>query len=392
MEVKQVYSILNSVVKEMNGLQDLTLTNLQGIISLGDHVINSGDDASKDDFLNTLVDRIGKTIVSNRAYSAPDMSLVYNNFTFGAVLQKIYVEPMEATESAEWGLNNGQSLASFIIAKPTAHQNLFSNLDTWQINVTIPDVQLRTAFTGEEAMAAFISAIWTAMESAISQQLEALTNLAYASMIGESVVYKSANATSPTVIDLLGAYNAKHSDAPITRDEALESLDFLKFAALQINLWSNRMTRMSTQFNDMGYKRHTPREYQRLTVLDQFAMAMAYYLQSDTYHKELVTLPNYTTTPYWQGIGNKGYAFDDVSSINVRTPKTNKTVAQQNVVACLTDIEALGVMIDDRRTKAQYLPNEEVTTYFEKFNRGMMYDPSENHIIFTLGTIATPAQ
>lgn len=390
MNVKQVYTILTSVVSYMNGLDDIKIVDERGIVSLGTHVLDSSNDGSKDDFLNVLVDRIGKTVISNRAYNSPDKSLVNDSFTFGAILQKIYVYPMEAKESETWGLDNGQSLASFIIAKPTVTQSLFSSRNAWQIDVTIPDVQLKSAFTGEEQMSAFISAIFTAVDTAIAQQLEALTNLCYCEAIGELLVHKTkVNTDSIQVINLLEVYNDAHEDSPLTVTTALESLDFLKFASLQINLWSNRMTRLNGIMNTDSKKRHTPKELQRLTMLDQFALAFDSYLQADTFHNELVKLPNYVTTPYWIGSGET-YDFADCSLVNVVT-ESGYDVEQTGVVALLSDIEALGVTIDDRRTRSQYLPNEEVTTYFNKFERGLFVDMSENMILFVIADeIATP--
>ena len=74
MNVNQVYAILNSVAKQIYGSDDVNITNLQGIISLGNDVLSS--DTTKDKFLNTLVDRIGKTIVSTRPnHHNPDLIL-----------------------------------------------------------------------------------------------------------------------------------------------------------------------------------------------------------------------------------------------------------------------------------------------------------------------------
>ena len=149
MKISQIYSILNAAVSDARGEQATTVKDLAGLISLGSTVLDSSDPDFKDDFLGALVDRIGRTIISNRAYVARDKTLLNDAFEFGAILQKIYVAPLDGEASAQWGLSNGQSLASFVIAKPTVAQNLFQNLDTWTVTVTIPDIQLRSAFTDE---------------------------------------------------------------------------------------------------------------------------------------------------------------------------------------------------------------------------------------------------
>ena len=97
MNVNQVYSIVNNVAAQMYGDTAVRVTDMQGIISLGHDVLSS--DTTKDKFLNILVDRIGKTIISQRAYSADVSALINDSFTFGAILQKIYVAPIKASES-----------------------------------------------------------------------------------------------------------------------------------------------------------------------------------------------------------------------------------------------------------------------------------------------------
>lgn len=390
MKVSQIYSILNAAVAEARGNTAQTVKDLSGLISLGNVVLDSSNSDFKDDFLGVLVDRIGRTIISSRTYTARDKTLVYHSFEFGAILQKIYVAPLDGESSAQWGLSNGQSLASFVIAKPTVEQNLFQNLDTWTVTVTIPDMQLRSAFTSEEAMSAFISAIWVAVESSINQQLEVLTDLAYCGFIGERLV--AANGTANmTVVDLLADYNSQFTPT-LTAAEALYSMDFLKYAAQVIDKYTGWLERQSELFNDAttAKVRHTPKDLQRLTVLDQFASAMKFYLQADTYHKELVEMPGYVETPYWQS-PDQDFSFDKCSTVNVVTPGTGYTVDQDGVVALLTDYEAIGVMIDNRRTRSQVLPNEEATTFFNKVDKGYFADMSENGVVFLVtDSLATP--
>ena len=397
MKITQVYSILNAAVTEARGGDSLKVKDLAGIISLGNVLLDSSQSDFKDNFLNALVDRIGKTIISNRAYIARDKSLVYDTFEFGAILQKIYVAPIAGEASAQWGLSNGQSLASFVIAKPTVEQDLYQNLDTWTVTVTIPEVQLKSAFTSAEGVAALISAIWQAVENSMNQQLETLTDLAYAGFIGERLV--EANGTAgPTVVNLLADYNTdmgftgdNASDA-LLASQALYSMDFLKYAARKIDQYTSWIERQTVLFNRKtnARVRHTPKDLQRLTVLDQFASAMKFYLQADTYHNDLVQMPGYSETQYWQAPGTD-FSFANCSKINVKTPSTGYTVEQGGIVALLTDMEAIGVMMDNRRVKSQNLPNEEADTYFNKVDKGYFCDMSEQGVVFIIAdSLNTP--
>lgn len=113
---------------------------MQGIVSLGNDVLSS--DTTKDNFLNVLVDRIGKTIISQRAYSAEVNALINDAFTFGAILQKLYIAPVKASDSSQWDLESGASVDQYIISKPNVKQKLFNKRSTWEVDITIPDFQL----------------------------------------------------------------------------------------------------------------------------------------------------------------------------------------------------------------------------------------------------------
>lgn len=385
MTVTQVYNILNNVVEQMKGEVDINIVDNTGIVALGNYVISS--DNTKDDFLNTFVDRIGRTIIDERPYNPDIKSLLNNSFEFGAVMQKIYVEPMPAEQAKHWGLENNTGVDQYIITKPVAHQALFSNMDTWQVNVTIPDMQLRSAFTNAETMAAFIDAVFMSMRTSMQIQLEALANTCYTNFIAERLVYKQNNPNSITVINLLTDYNT-HAGTTLTAEQALDNTEFLKYATKQINMTIKRMERASILFNQMGYTRHTPREYMRVTMLADFTESAYMYLQADTYHKELVSLPYYNEVPYWQGTGT-GYDFKSVSTISVLTA-SGSMIKQDGVIGLICDIESMGIMHDNRRMRSSYNSNGEYTNYFDKADMGYYNDLSENGIVFVVSDSLKP--
>jgi len=385
MKVTQVYSIVNSVTAQMYGDSAVAVTDLTGLIQLGDSVLASN--TSKDKFLNTLVDRIGKTIISSRSYSADVLSLMNEAFEFGAILQKIYVEPIQATASSQWNLTDGGTVDQYVIAKPTVHQKLFSDITTWQVKITIPDIQLKSAFTDATQMAVFIDAIFLAMRNSMEVQLEALVEMTYCNFIGERIVDTKLNS-GHTVINLLTEYNTLFTKT-LTPALAMADTEFLKFASMTINLYLERMGKMSTLFNSAGYKRFTSKENARVTMLMDFVSAVSTYLQSNTYHDELVALPNYNKVPYWQGSGEE-YGFDNTSTVHIVTTD-GYTLEQSGVVCLITDIEALGLTIDNRRSKSAYNNDGEYTNFFEKADMGYFNDLSENGVVFIVATaLATP--
>lgn len=392
MLINQVYAIINSINEQMFGQEAVAVTDLTGLIALGKTILSSA--ISKDNFLNTLMDRIGKTIISQRPYSPDVLAALMEDFEFGAVLQKIHVDEPAAVESAHWGLTASTSVDQYIITPPTVTQKLFSGINTWEVDLTIPDFQLKTAFTSAEAMAAFFDAVFIAMRNSMEVQLEAMVNATYCNFIAERVIHTSGGGH--TVINLLDAYNTlkgytgvSPAPDPMTAATALTTPDFLKYAATQIKLYLKRMSRMSTLFNSDNVKRFTTPDMARVIVHADFAAATDAYLSSDTYHNELVKLPNYTEVPYWQGSG-EDYDFADSATVNIITTD-GYTVEQDGVICLMTDRDALGTMIRNQRTNSAHNARGEYTNYFNKADMGYFNDLSENGIVFIVSTaVATP--
>lgn len=376
----QIYNIVNSVAKMQYGAAQVTVVDTSSLIALGDSVLSS--DATKDAFMGQLTDRIGKTIFSVRPYESADENVVKHSFDFGMALQKIYVDLPDTETNTSWEIGEEDFTPSFApVIKPTVREKLFVSLNTFEISVTIPDDILKTAFLSAEGMATMIDAIFMAVENRLEIAMESMVNLTRAAFIAR----KLSASSKCGAINLLAAYNAQFGTTVKAKD-ALYTPEFLRYAASQISLWTKRMRKMSSLFNDEtvstgnGYKRHTPAEDLVLTVLDDFAETTASYLQADTFHKELVALPRYNTVPYWQGSG-QAFDFSSLSTVNVKID-ANTTVNQSGVIAVAYDWQALGATINRKKTTTEYNGRSEYTNYYTKIERGLFNDMSENGVVF----------
>lgn len=384
--VAQIYSIINAVAEQTFGESAVSVTDTSSFIALGDKVLSSQNDT--DMFLNTLVDRIGRTVFSVRRYEGSEGGMVRHPFEYGCIVQKIYVDLPEAKVNNAWEIGKQDYTPSYApVIKPSVKQKLFDKISTWEIDVTIPDFMLRTAFTNETQMATFIDAIFTAMDNMMVVALENNASLTRASFIARKL--NSASVTNKCgAINLLAQYNAMmDSENKLTVAQAMRSTDFLKWASMQISLWVNRLPKMSSLFNDEEYRRHTPKEDMVINVLQDFASATESFLQADTYHKELVSLPRYEAVPYWQGSGDD-YGFEDTSKIYIKLGKDQSNndiiVSQDGVIAVIYDYQAMGVTLNERRATTERNNHDEYTNYYNKANIGYFNDMSENGIVFYL--------
>lgn len=377
MIVNQIQDFINNVTNQAYGEKALTTADGTGLVSLGNKVLSS--ETSTDVFLRTLIDRIYYTIYSSRAYTRKLRDFVMHTSDYGAVLQKIRIKPMKAVESVQYDLTAGDSVDQYVISKPEATQKLFQGRNVWEIDITIPDQGLQSAFLSYEAMGAFIDAIFQAVQNSMEQHLEESARTAVANYIGEKL-WAQASTGGLQAVYTVQLYNTAFGTS-ITAAEADHTLDYQKFTSRLINLYMKRLADQSVLFNTEGMVNFTPADYVRITMLSDFAMSAQYYLQSDTFHNELTALPHYTELNFWQGSGTD-YSFKNTSSIDIITSDGN-SVKQDGIICLLTDIEAIGMMVDKRRLRSSP-PNAkgEYVNYFQKAEIRYYNDMSENGIVF----------
>ena len=377
--VTQLYSIINAVAAQALGSSAISVVDTRTMVALGDTVLASNTDV--DLFTGALMDRIGRTIVSVRAWEDPaNDPLVKKPFDFGMALQKIYVDLEDAVANNAWEIGQQAYTPSFApVSKPSVSQKVFSRISTWEYDMTIPDTMLRTAFVSEEAMSAFITAIYTAMDNSMALAVRDANNLTRATAIAHTLNHGGINA-----INVLAEYNTAFPDATLTYDEAKYNPDFIRFQTRYVLDTMRYMKNMSRSWNNEAFARHTPSDMLVVTTLSAWDSLQKIYLQSDTFHNEMLSLGNrYNTVDFWQGSGTSGYDVDDLSSIKIKiTDPTDSTktinVEQSGIFCVMHDIEAMGTTINNRRVTTERNNKDEYTDTFSKANIGYFYDGSEN--------------
>ena len=392
--VNQIYSIMNSLNTQANKGGSVAVTDTRSFISYGEEV-SSLDDKNKETWYKELVDRIASTVIDNRSYVAQRAAGLWREpFEYGAILQKIHAKMPSV--SADPAFADPSDLASTNPFAPTVReieQRLYNKISAFSIDDTIPDVQLKTAFEGEQKMAAFLDGLMMTTQNAFERSIENLS-CACRSALAATAVHEAGTH----YVKLLTEYKAMFADdAPeqdMTVGQALHSRDFLRFASRRIAMVIDQMQTMTTLFSADGYERFTPREYLNVAILNDFDKSVTSYLAADTYHEQLIELPteNKVILPYWQGTGDD-FSFENVSNINMTIPRTTGTDEQiaagytidvDNVVAMIYDSEAAGITVDERRTKALYNPKDEFTNYWHKGRQMYYIDATHPHVVFAL--------
>lgn len=383
MDFKQVYDFTNEAVKEVLGKTAVVNEDLSNIVDIGTQIFNAN---TLDKYVNALVDRIGKVVFVDRVYRSKAPSILVDGWTYGQVLQKIDAGLPEAVENPTWNLQDGQSYDPNVFRKPSVTAKFFNKRTTFEVDLSVPTIQARGAFTSPSAMGRFIDMIFTKTDNAVTLRLDKLIQSTIASMIAETYnadisATEASTKSGIKAVNLLKLYNDFSGEA-LTADKALKNLSFLKFATEKILAYSDYMEYYSKLYNVGGADRFTEKKDQKIVLLSDFQRSADVYLQSGTYHNEMTKLPEAQKVAYWQGTG-EDLSFDSLSKIDVNIPSSPTTeVKIAHAIGTIFDKDALGVCCIDRRVTTQYNAKAEFTNYFYKFDAGYWNDLNENCVMF----------
>lgn len=394
MTVEQLNLIVNSIHKQVTGKTEVTTINTSNIVDIGKEIFDS---TSVDNYVKSLVDKIGKTIFVNRKYSGSGVNVLKDSWEFGSVLQKIDVETPEAKINDSWNLIDGQTYGQDTFYQPKVTTKFFNSKTTFEIDVSFTERQVKESFNSMEELNSFISMIYNAVERSFTVKLDGLIMSTINNMTAQTIhsVFpavegdKYKNSSSVKAVNLLYEYNQKFTKE-LTVKQALSDTEFLKFASLTINSYVDRIQKMSTLFNIGGKERFTPKEDLNLLMLSDFSNSVKSYLYANTENTEFVTLPQAENIPYWQGSGNS-YNFDDISKIdvNIKVKNSTKNIVLTGLVGVLFDKNAVGVCNQDRRVTTYYNAKGEFYNNFYKFDCSYFNDLNENYVVFFINDKTT---
>ena len=381
--VKQISNIVNDSVKDALG-KNASAAQLDSsdIVSLGKAIANY---EAYDGFYKALVNRIARTVYFVRTYKGKTRSVLRDEHEYGAFIQKVYYQMPDAVDNPTWSIPDGSDnytqASPYDVAGTVAVSSLiFGGKGTWSIEVIRPIEQIKTAFISSAEMSAFIDGIYLSIENSFKLHEERLVALAVNTSMADCL-------SGGVSRNLLKEYNTLHAGATLTVEQALTSADFLKYASMEINRVIDNMGVMSTVYNKAGYNTFTSKDKLVVEMLSHFASASDMYLQADTFHNELVKLPNFEKIPFWQASGKK-FDFADCSTIKIKhndlVSGTNSTgtVNQSGIICFVHDVENVACYFGNRRTWEMVNPRSEVVIHGEKAEKGYAVDNHANAVVF----------
>lgn len=378
MDTNQIYEIVNAVCEETMGESALVATDTASLVAMGNAILSSSSNTEA--FIDTLVQRIGRTMISYRPYKSKLGLMAVSDMTMGAIMQKIKVQMPNAVEDVTTQLIDGQSIDQYIISKPKATQKLFVKRTPYTFYVTIQKKWLREAFTSESAMGSFIAAVYGEVENKLELSQENLARLCMANFM--ATISTDENRVVNLVTDYNTAKGLTGASAIPTGEDAMLDEGFLRYSLARMNNIAKKMETMSVLYNDGTETRHTPAADQRFVSLVDFQTALETQVQWAAFNERYVQKQNGIEVPYWQA-AKSPYDIDLI--IEGDDAEQEESTTLENIVAFIHDRDALGTYRKEVEVATTPLNARGLyTNQFWHMNDLYFNDISENGIIFTL--------
>lgn len=389
MKYKLIGEALNEVYKELIGESDLIKEDLSNIVEVGKTItdnINYGENV--ENYTKKLIDKVGRIIFRQNKLELSHLPIFRDSWDFGSIAEKVRVEAPQTSEDKTFDLSNYTGEDVFKLSIPKTSAKFFNNSTTFQLKISLPKVQVKSAWNSAREMSQFISLIENSIKQKLAVDLLSLEYRTQANLIAEK--FKSGN--SNCLINLLEEYIYETGDTSVNSEKFLTNEKALRFANKKIKMMRNLITKPSILYADGGYVNVTAPDEQVLTILTDFDASLATYLYSVNRHNDFVKLENYTVVPYWQS-GGTSDDYETRSKIKVipasegATPSgadTRMVIEEDNILAILQDYRASAVTCQHSDVESINVPDARMINYWYFEDANYVNDTDENVIIFYL--------
>ena len=387
--IKQKYAVVNDAIQDALGKNaSISTLNTTDLVSLGKSLANMN---LLEGWYAAMANRIVKTVYFVRVYGQRQRSVLRDEHEYGAFVQKVYYKAPDFVANPEYGLPQApvspateytykQSSPYDVSAVVEVSASVFGGQGTLALEFVRPVDQIRTAFISEAEMIRFIDGLYVAADQRIKLAEEELTDLA----VNTAIAYDVDNNKVRNLLTEFNALLPEDAD-PLTAAQAVRDADFLRYACMEIGQTIDYMGEMSTIFNVEGYETFTDRENMVVEVLSYFARSMEVFLQADTFHDSLVSLPRYESVPRWQRLKNSvAQDFASLSAIKIQNSAINSgnALTVNGVVAFVHDIEHVAAYFGHRRTWEKYNERDDVYIHGDTMRKGYAVDGHANGVVF----------
>lgn len=406
------HALMNALVKQATGQQNITVVDTSTFVSAGETVLATGVENT----LNALSMVIGRTFMAVRPYDAK-LRLInaLNTDAYTTRMRKISVYSKDALPSGDLNTNLYTNLYNGIgdiktttpvenvgsmweQNKPVVLEMNFGGRSAWDDSLTVYEDQLKVAFRGENEFNALVSGIMTAKENDIEFQKEAFNRAVVLNQIAGRIALEGTLINGGAV-NLTKAFNDKFGTSFTSAQLRSTYLtDFLAFLTSTIKQYSKKLeipnvnhhwnpskTVDGTTYTSLV--RHTPRNRQKLFLYEPIFIDSEAQVFSQVFNPQYLNVENYEGVMYWQsegvGIDNAGINVTPAIPTAGGTQTTGDNVTKDYIVGILFDEDAM--MVDYQLEDAKTTPVNARHSYYNiwwHFWKNMINDFTENAVVF----------
>lgn len=392
MAYNQIYSIVTAANKQALGRSAVSAIDSSTLVDVGGQVLDADHPANFAAFVYGLMGVINDTRIKAKSYNGASRVSAYRNAEdFGVYQRKIQTNAIRDVKQNSSFLSQDADYYDGDLSTNWTDR-LFGLVSGFETEADIISrKKLARCFRNPAEMGAFISMLDVHRDNEIKCSIESTEMLARATAMG------SCFASANTVIDLGDLYNTATGKA-ISPTTWQQDADFIRFALVEMKKIVSRLKSMNRVYNNGSADRWTDDVDLVLDIHTDFVAGLNGYLNNSLIEKFL-KLPGYNEVTRWQGTGtSKTYADAekfvitndnlgaDTSTWSTYVSNSGKTVNVNGVIAFVHDIDKYAHTISDLRTVTGENPLQEMVTVVTKFDTAWAVDPSEQGIVFIVGT------
>lgn len=345
-----------------------------------------------DGWYGSLAKRIIKVLFFAKEYNEDTRKILRDESTFGAFVEKLYTIAPDAVDNPTWKYEPNSTTRKITQVSPYDLEDtlqvksvIFGKSGTWSYEFVMPMIQLKKAWQTPAEMIGFIDSQFIAVRNKITKARIALEAAAINTAIAKALSVGNA-------VNLLGEYVAETGDSTITdKDGFLIQAKCLKNGNKNIKKVVKGMKKLSVRHNAERYENFSTDDSLHLEILQDYAAASEFYLESDAYHKELVSLPGYSEIDAWMYTGDEVLAdVDDTSLISIKNDQIGQDpVVQSGVVGFAYDIENVAAYFGDEYEWSQPNVRQRVSNHGFQYEKGYAVNNFENAVVFYIAPVGT---
>lgn len=384
MELTQISTLLNeTIVPNLLG-ETLTISaDLKNIVDLGEAIADITAETIKD-FAQDFVVGVARNVMDSRRYRRETYGLMNDAREYGGVIQRVKAKLLNAVDSPIWTLENGQDYFDGTYHAVDTDVKIYNKDTAWMVPNSIPTEMFKQSFTSEDGVRELIAMIESAVDNTLTVELNGLAKTTLQQMI--------VSANTDRCINLLTIYNdlvGLSGDDALTASDCLYNPSFLRWCALTIVRLRDMTQDFNEKYNDGTVPTFTPSDDLRVTLLSEFARAIEFNMEADTFHNDLVSVGEYNTINFWQNSSKEllpslGVTAQVKAHYGEESGSPVDPVSIKNVVGVIYDRYTAGITARLSKITANYIAPGDFTNYYNHVANSRFIDTRNTGVILKL--------